>query len=568
MKNVILAACLFVAMYPTCSFSEYMVRFETSALLFNYPSRYIVKEFGSGGNKFSAIQTDSGMNALVVIQFSDIDYDQYFKKLCDKTIELADGQNVISSNCSVGHGITYTTFENVVDGRLRYTCMLLVETEFFWGIITCVAEDKVKEDALYLARVVRDSLIIKQANGAVRSVSSASMAENSDGLDFVRTFATIKQSEVTNLAHDLDLPLHPGIDLFFKAAIDDDWSAISNAFDRLTDSAETHWERPIIRNPLWIPIHETYGAHEEWAEWKYDTALLRMLYDPILASMPDGSIYFGGTDFGRFLVTAVRDARDSPDIIVLTQNALTDASYAEYLRHAFGDRVWMFSVDDKRRALQRYVDEVKSGKREPDHIEFSSGRVNLRGAEAVMEINGLIAEMIFEHNKEKHEFYVEESYVIDWMYPYLEPHGLIFRLHEEEQDGLSKETVTKDQSFWNDYVDKLMAHPTFEGNLEARKAFSKLRAANAGLYAYLGRFELAEHGFRQALQLFPKSPEVYFRLGDMYEKQGHTEKAIEAFEELIHLEPKNERAQERLTRLRKGKRSRKGVRKEGSPPDS
>jgi hypothetical protein len=34
--------------------------------------------------------------------------------------------------------------------------------------------------------------------------------------------------------------------------------------------------------------------------------------------------------------------------------------------------------------------------------------------------------MIFDRNKE-HTIFVEESYVLPWMYPHLEPHGLILK---------------------------------------------------------------------------------------------------------------------------------------------
>ena len=54
----------------------------------------------------------------------------------------------------------------------------------------------------------------------------------------------------------------------------------------------------------------------------------------------------------------------------------------------------------------------------------------------VMAINGILCRMLFDHNKDSHDFYVQESYVIDWMYPYLEPHGLILKLNKEPSDSL------------------------------------------------------------------------------------------------------------------------------------
>ena len=50
-----------------------------------------------------------------------------------------------------------------------------------------------------------------------------------------------------------------------------------------------------------------------------------------------------------------------------------------------------------------------------------------------MAINGILAKWIFDWNKEKHAFYVEESYVIPWwMYPYLRPAGVIMKIEREQ----------------------------------------------------------------------------------------------------------------------------------------
>ena len=40
----------------------------------------------------------------------------------------------------------------------------------------------------------------------------------------------------------------------------------------------------------------------------------------------------------------------------------------------------------------------------------------------------MLPKQIFEQNKDQYQFFVEESYVLPWMYPYLKPHGLIMRL--------------------------------------------------------------------------------------------------------------------------------------------
>ena len=67
------------------------------------------------------------------------------------------------------------------------------------------------------------------------------------------------------------------------------------------------------------------------------------------------------------------------------------------------------------------------------------GKVQVSGQVAVMGINGLMTKVIFDRNPDR-EFYVEESFPLDWMYPYLEPHGLIMKLNRQPLAQLPAET--------------------------------------------------------------------------------------------------------------------------------
>ena len=80
---------------------------------------------------------------------------------------------------------------------------------------------------------------------------------------------------------------------------------------------------------------ETWGALDAFGEGneKYSAAF----GTNIVASIPPGSIYFGGTDPGRFLVTAICKSQVNADpFFVLTQNALADSTYLDYLRGMYG----------------------------------------------------------------------------------------------------------------------------------------------------------------------------------------------------------------------------------------
>ena len=168
-----------------------------------------------------------------------------------------------------------------------------------------------------------------------------------------------------------------------------------------------------------------------------------------------------------------------------------------------------------------------------------------------MRINGLIAEKFFHDNPQK-GFYIEESFPLDWMYPYLTPYGLIFELNREVQPEITAEEVTADQIYWKkvtdealgkwltngtplqavcDFADKygsgdrLEDYPgdrDFGGNLQTRKCYSKLRSSQAGMFAWRAQNttnnedrrrmnEAADLAFRQSYAIYPSSPEAIFR---------------------------------------------------------
>ena len=229
--------------------------------------------------------------------------------------------------------------------------------------------------------------------------------------------------------------------------------------------------------------------------------------------MGQDAIFFGGTDPGRFVPTyMIYSARVREDVYLITQNALADNTYMSVMRDLYGDQIWIPAQPDSAKAFQRYVDEVKSGKRPRNaELKIENGRVQVSGALGVMEINGILAQMIFEHNNYRHNFYVEESYVIRWMYPYLEPHGLIMRINPK-RIKLNARMLRNDGDFWDWYTRRLAGSRKFRRDVVARKSFSKLRSAIGGLYANRGKLDEAENAFQQARILYSLSPEANFRL--------------------------------------------------------
>ena len=385
----------------------------------------------------------------------------------------------------------------------------------------------------------------------------------------VRDFSANRHQLIQDLSSRLNLPLPPAVEPFFQAAMAGDWSVVSNQLAQLKAQDPCQPAIASLMNALWAPIHETWGLYAVWTGLKEDSGLMNMFTGPILASMPAGSIYFGGTDAGRFAITAVNAVQNPPPVVCLTQNALADNSYLAYLRATCGDRIWLPSQEDSQAAFRQYLNDVKEGRIPAGaDVKIEDGKVQVEGVAGVMMINSMLSRMIFDHNKDTHPFFVEESYVLGWMYPYLEPHGLILQLCPKPVVELSPETIARDQQLWDEQEKNLFATPGFAQNLEAHKIFAKLRAAIAGVYEYRKLNPEAEAAYRQAIRLCPASPEANFRLANMFAVRQQTGTAIQVMEAYLAVcRPEYaDQAREYLVQLRKTRAQAEAAKGETIPP--
>ena len=260
-------------------------------------------------------------------------------------------------------------------------------------------------------------------------------------------------------------------------------------------------------------------------------------------AMDPFAIFFGGTDPGRFVPTYMIYSADfRPDVYLITQNALADGTYMSVERDLYGDEIWIPSNDDSAEAFNVYVDEVQRGVRPANgDLKIENGRVQVTGALGVMEINGILTKMMWDHDRLRHAFYVEESYVIPWMYPYLSPHGLIMKLNAD-RTPYDPKTTAKDRDFWDWYTRRLLSDPMFRRDFAGQKSFSKLRAAIAGLYAKQGRHSDAAQAYREACLLYPASPEASFRYAqEILLPSRRWDAVLELMDYTDYLDPNNRR---------------------------
>ncbi|HXA45142.1 MAG TPA: hypothetical protein VNZ25_06525 [Candidatus Angelobacter sp.] len=387
----------------------------------------------------------------------------------------------------------------------------------------------------------------------------------------LKSFVAEKEAQ----AYAVTNPIPAEFKSFFHAAEKGDWLAVSNDFAEFRQHAGQydHSDKidPRLRGTAWQAVMETWGALAAFGEGEAQYSA--EFGTNIVASIPPGSIYFGGTDPGRFLVTAFCKSQVNGDpFFVLTQNALADVTYLQYLQGMYGRKIYTPTIEDSQKCFQDYTQDVaarqKKNQLKPgeDINVDANGKIQISGQVDVMEINGLLAKIVFDKNPDR-DFYVEESFPLDWMYPYLEPHGLIFKINRQPLTELSNDIVTQDHDYWSGvvrpmigdwltddttveqvaaFVKKTFAQQDFSGftgdkvfiqNEYSNKTFSKLRSAIAGLYAWriyhaVGDQDkkrmavAADFAFRQAWALCPNSPEAVFRYVNFLLQQNRISDAI------------------------------------------
>jgi tetratricopeptide (TPR) repeat protein len=430
---------------------------------------------------------------------------------------------------------------------------------------------------------------------------------------------------------------------------------------------------------LTIPSYSalTHWSHSEQRDHWFGYWFGHDMFTPPYGVYPDmarDAIVFGGTDPGRFVPTYMifcesfmpPDCKpmdpnfNRRDVYLITQNALADGTYLQYLRAQYfrsaqidppffqellrgpeerrenyttnmlarlayttldkpltrrGARIeaqwrkegvyppreiYIPSPEDLQNSFSDYTDDVarraQAGQLQPGEIVTpvtnANGQVSIQvaGEVAVMKINGLLCKVIFDHNP-SNEFYVEESFPLDWMFPYETPFGVIMKINRQVVPVYSPEVFQKDHAFWSqysarlignwikydtsvkqiaDFAEKVYLHRDatgFAGSQKfirddhAQQAFSKLRSSIAGLYAwrlgtlaqvptpseYLPQNETdrqnlvreADFAFKQAFAFCPYSPEVVFRYVNFLVTLGRIDDAITVTQTCLDFDPYN-----------------------------
>ncbi len=332
-------------------------------------------------------------------------------------------------------------------------------------------------------------------------------------------------------------------------------------------SAETNYDTPFFQEVL-----RGKDEHDKYSPYYGTNALARIAYNLL-----DKPI----TDMGARVETRRRNECVFPPKEIYTPSPDdSQQAFTDYMQDA-QQRIYH---DEQHPNEQR---QVKPG--EDVHVD-GAGHVQVSGQVAVMAINGLLTKTIFDHNP-NNEFFVEESFPLDWMFPNLTPFGVIMKINREPLAVLTPDILKRDHEFWAKYSERLIGNwitydtpvtnitafaervymhhdfTGFKGDLkfvrddQGQKAFSKLRSSIAGIYAwrlgqppsggvmpaqYMATGENraavereADFAFKQAFAFCPYSPEAVYRYVQLLVNMHRVDDALAVAETAQKLDPYN-----------------------------
>jgi len=385
---------------------------------------------------------------------------------------------------------------------------------------------------------------------AVKSPAPAQTAEEIVASK-VSQYARSRREVVNRMARHYKVKVPEDVKAFFDAVEANRWDELHALFKSIS---ARHQAIPPDRevDAIWPAILDTFGAAQQAHDWPAQKFL--DYGQAVLDSLRPGMVYLGGTDSGRW-VPALMNTSEGERHVVITQNALMDERYLEYIGFLYGDRLGTLVPDDARAARQAYLDDARKrlehDQQFPDeprqvrpgeNIRFSDGagetgfgdgQVQASGMNSVMAVNEFLLQRLLQKNPDL-AFAFEESYPMKSMFPEATTAGPIMELRvSEEQSALTRERAAQSVEYWRAMTQQLMADPDFTQSHHARASYSKLVSSQAGLLLERNFPAEAEQAFRFANELCPSSPEAVYRYVNWLVAQSRIQDALPVAEAAV-----------------------------------
>jgi tetratricopeptide (TPR) repeat protein len=377
----------------------------------------------------------------------------------------------------------------------------------------------------------------------------------------VSRFAHDRLGVVRAMAKRYKIEVPPDVERFFAAAEAGRWEELKELFGSLKKLRESSEGAEALKT-LFPAIMETYGIAQVAHDWPAQKLL--DYGQAVLDSLRPGMVYVGGTDAGRFIPTLLNETSDGEQHVVLTQNALADASYLDYLRFLYGDRMTLPTPEDSQRAFQDYTSDAQQrlahDQQFPDEpkqvrpgedISATGNGAQVSGQVAVMAINEKLFQIIMDKNPDL-SFGLEESFPFKSTYPSAVPLGPIMELGvQDAQKTFTADAAAQTVDYWQATTQSLLADSQTPEDSKALNAYTKMACSQAALLADHNFTAEAEETYRLAIDLGPSNPEAVFRYVNLLIGQGRIAEAIPVAETAANAAPDNSQFGDLLQNLKR-----------------
>jgi tetratricopeptide (TPR) repeat protein len=341
--------------------------------------------------------------------------------------------------------------------------------------------------------------------------------------------------------HQVELP--DEVDQFFNAVAAGRWQELNELYHTLEKIRDGDDK---LRS-VWPPMMETLLVAECAHSWPAQKLL--DYGQATLGSLSPGMIYVGGTDPGRGIPTLLNETSGGERHVLLTQNALADVSYLDYVRFLYGDQLTLPTEADSKQAFDSYLADAQRRFQhdqqfpdEPkqvlpgesiqsipgagmDSSENPTPQIEVSGNVAVMSINERIFQGILDKNPGA-SFAVEESYPFLSTYASATPLGPLMELQSPNaQNGLTLDTAGDALDYWRGASEQLQTDAEAPEGSEVRKSYSHMAVAQANLLASQNYPAEAEATYRIAMELEPSSTEAVYGLSTLLGQSGRLDEA-------------------------------------------
>jgi hypothetical protein len=273
-------------------------------------------------------------------------------------------------------------------------------------------------------------------------------------------------------------------------------------------------------------------------------------------------VYVGGTDNGRWIPELLNETSGGEPHIIVTQNALADSRYLDFVNTLYQDRMNTLSSEDSQKVFEEYVADAQKRlehdqqfPNEPrqvlpgENLRMEDGKMQVSGRDSVMAINEKLLETLRRKNPDL-SFALQQSFPFKGTYPDALPLGPLMELGaRSEQNEFTAERAEQSLQFWQNTAQQQLSDPEAANSSASLKSYSHDATTAANLLAAHNFSLEAEQTFRLASQLWPENPEPVSGLADLLADAGHENEARHLLQEFARQHPDEQKNLERISAL-------------------